>query len=128
MLGLKKRYNFNLPNRIIPEVIKFTKIIILFAAAFILWPLTADAQFYNGHQMKFGKNRVQYNTFYWKYYRFDRYDVYSYEEGTELSLYVADYVDKEITRIEHLFDYTFERRLIFIVYNKLSEFRQSNVG
>ncbi|HYW95693.1 MAG TPA: hypothetical protein VE870_08905, partial [Bacteroidales bacterium] len=109
-------------------MIKFTNIIILFAAAFLLWPVTADAQFYNGHQMKFGKNRVQYNTFYWKYYRFDKYDVYSYEEGTELSLYVADYAEKEITRIEQLFDYTFERRLIFIIYNKLSDFRQSNIG
>ena len=88
----------------------------------------ADAQFYNGHQMKFGKNRVQYNTFYWKYYRFGRYDVYSYEEGTDLSLYIADYVDEEIERIERFFDYNFEKRLIFIVYNKLSDFRQSNIG
>ena len=48
--------------------------------------------------MTFGKNRVQYNPFYWKFYRFDRFDVYSYEEGTELSLYVADYVEKEIEK------------------------------
>ena len=103
---------------------------ILFLLTFLLWlcPEHSDAQFYNGHQMSFGKNRVQYNTFYWKFYRFDRYDVYSYEEGTELSLYTADYVENEIARIEHFFDYNFEKRLIFIVYNKLSDFRQSNIG
>lgn len=78
--------------------------------------------------MKFGKNRVQYNTLYWKYYRFERFDVYSYEEGTELSLYVADYLKDELDRIERFFDYNFEKRLIFIVYNKLSDFKQSNVG
>jgi Tol biopolymer transport system component len=96
----------------------------------VLWllPAAVGAQFYNGHQMKFGKNRVQYNTFYWKFYRFDRFDVYSYEEGTELSLYVADYVKNEIIRIERFFDYDFEKRLIFIVYNKLSDFKQSNIG
>ncbi len=85
-------------------------------------------QFYNGHQMTFGKNRVQYNTFYWKFYRFDRYDVYSYDEGRELSLYVADYLKTELPRLERFFDYNFNKRLIFIVYNKLSDFKQSNVG
>jgi len=26
--------------------------------------------------MTFGKNRVQYNDFYWEYYRFKRFDTY----------------------------------------------------
>ena len=87
-----------------------------------------SAQFYNGMQMNFGKNRVQYNDMYWKYYRFDRYDVYSYENGTDLSLYVADFVEKELDLIERFFDYEIERRLIFITYNKMSDYRQSNIG
>ncbi len=86
------------------------------------------AQFYNGMQMNFGKNRVQYNNRYWKFYRFDRFDVYSYENGTDLSLYVADFVEKELELIERFFDYEIERRLIFLTYNKLSDFRQSNIG
>jgi len=87
-----------------------------------------SAQFYNGMQMNFGKNRLQYNNRYWKYYRFDRFDVYSYENGTDLSLYVADFVEKELALIERFFDYDIERRLIFLTYNKLSDFRQSNIG
>ena len=86
------------------------------------------AQFYNGMQMNFGKNRVQYNNRYWKFYSFDRFDVYSYENGTDLSLYVADFVEKELALIERFFDYDIERRLIFLTYNKLSDFRQSNIG
>ena len=78
--------------------------------------------------MKFGKNRVQYDTYYWKFYRFERFDVYSYEDGTELSLYIASYVEKEIERIERFFDYKFNKRLIFLTYNRLSDFRQSNIG
>jgi len=87
-----------------------------------------SAQFYNGMQMNFGKNRLQYNNRYWKYYRFDRFDVYSYENGTDLSLYVADFVEKELALIERFFDYDIERRIIFLTYNKLSDFRQSNIG
>ncbi len=87
-----------------------------------------SAQFYNGMQMNFGKNRVQYNDRYWKFYRFERFDVYSYENGTDLSLYVADFVEKELALIERFFDYDIERRLIFLTYNKMSDFRQSNIG
>jgi len=87
-----------------------------------------SAQFYNGMQMNFGKNRVQYNNRYWKFYRFERFDVYSYENGTDLSLYVADFVEKELELIERFFDYEIEKRIIFLTYNKLSDFRQSNIG
>ncbi len=107
---------------------KILRHIIPVLIAFLFLSGEAKSQFYNGHQMKFGKNRLQYNSFYWKYYRFNRFDVYSYDEGTELSLYVADYVEDEIKRIERFFDYNFDRRLIFLVYNKLSDFRQSNIG
>lgn len=101
-------------------------IIVLLTGLFFFPAL--NAQFYNGHQMRFGKNRVQYNTFYWKFYRFERFDIYSYEDGTDLSLYIADYVEKEIERIERFFDYNFNKRLIFLTYNRLSDFRQSNIG
>jgi hypothetical protein len=90
--------------------------------------LESSAQFYNGMQMNFGKNRVQFNNRYWKFYRFEKFDVYSYENGTDLSLYVADFVEKELALIERFFDYEIERRLIFLVYNKMSDYRQSNIG
>ncbi len=89
---------------------------------------TTNGQFYNGMQMTFGKNRVQYSDNYWKFYRFERFDVYSYEEGADLSLYVAGFVEKELPVIERFFDYDIEQRLIFICYNKMSDFRQSNIG
>lgn len=105
----------------------FGKYLILVLLA-VFFMQKAEAQFYNGMQMTFGKNRVQYSDNYWKYYRFERFDVYSYEEGTELSLYVADFVEKELPLIERFFDYDMEQRLIFLCYDKMSEFRQSNIG
>ncbi len=87
-----------------------------------------SGQFYNGHQMTFGKNRVQYNDFYWSYLRYERFDTYFSEYGKPIAEYTAQFADKELTRIENLFDYTLDKRIIFIIYNKLSDFRQSNIG
>jgi len=85
-------------------------------------------QFHYGTQMGFGKNRVQYTDFYWYFYRYEKFDTYFNQQGKALANYTADFLSEEITRAEEFFDYTFEKRLIFIVYNKLSDFRQSNIG
>jgi hypothetical protein len=78
--------------------------------------------------MTFGKNRVQYNDFYWSYYRFARFDTYFTQNGNELALYAESVVTPELERIEGVFDYVIEKRIIFIIYNKLTDFRQGNIG
>ncbi|HOW10713.1 MAG TPA: hypothetical protein PLX08_13020 [Bacteroidales bacterium] len=90
--------------------------------------VNAEGQFYNGHQMTFGKNRVQYYDYYWSYYRFDNFDCYFNEYGRDLAQYTADYAKKKLEEIEDYFDYTLEKRLIFVIYNKNNEYRQSNIG
>ena len=95
---------------------------------FLLLFKVSDAQFYNGLQMTFGKNRIQYNTFYWQYYRFDRYDVYFYSNGRELAQKLSQIVNDEIFNIENTLGYTINRRMLLVVYNRLSHFRQSNIG
>jgi WD40 repeat protein len=54
--------------------------------------------------------------------------VYYNEDGEKLARYAAEFVKKELPRVESLFDYNLDQRIIFIVYNKLSDFRQSNIG
>ena len=78
--------------------------------------------------MSFGKNRVQFNEFVWSFYRYEKYDVYFNEYGKNLADYTSDYAEQIIPRVEAFFDYTLEKRILFIVYNKLSDFRQSNIG
>jgi hypothetical protein len=89
---------------------------------------TAGAQFYNGHQMTFGKNKVQYYDYYWSFYRFDDFDCYFNEYGRDLAQFTSNYAIKKLAEIEDYFDYTLEKRLIFIIYNKNAEYRQSNIG
>lgn len=104
------------------KILKFIYLILLFT----LEPV--EAQFYNGHQMTFGKNRVQYNGFTWSYYRFDKFDTYFNELGRPIADYTGEFAETEIKRLENIFDYQIEHRIIFIIYNKLSDFRQSNIG
>ncbi len=58
--------------------------------------LNAEGQFYNGHQMTFGKNRVQYFDYYWQYYRFDDFDCYFNEYGVDLAQFTADLCKEKV--------------------------------
>jgi len=88
----------------------------------------ANGQFYNGHQMTFGKNKVQYFDYYWSYYRFEDFDCYFNEYGRDLAQFTADYAMEKLNEIEDFFDYSLEKRLIFFIYNKNAEYKQSNIG
>jgi hypothetical protein len=90
--------------------------------------INANSQFYNGHQMTFGKNKVQYYDYYWQFFRFDDFDCYFNEYGLDLAEFTAEYATKKLAEIEDYFDYTLEKRLIFIIYNNNAEFKQSNIG
>ncbi|MBN2520648.1 MAG: hypothetical protein JXB17_09105 [Bacteroidales bacterium] len=93
-----------------------------------LFVCQANSQFYNGLEMTFGKNRLQYNDFIWSYYRFENFDAYFNQFGKNLAQYTAKYAQDKIIEIENFFDYKLDKRLIFIIYNKLTDFRQSNIG
>jgi Tol biopolymer transport system component len=108
------------------EMSKYKRLAISVVACMLFF--TANAQFYNGHQMTFGKNKVQYYDYYWSFYRFDDFDCYFNEYGRDLAQFTANYAEKKLAEIENYFDYTLEKRLIFIIYNKYAEYRQSNIG
>jgi hypothetical protein len=96
--------------------------ILLFAVQF------SPAQFYNGSQLTFGKSRVQYNDFLWTYFRFDKFDTYFYLNGKELATYAAEYADKHIKEIEVELESNLEEKIQFIIFNNLSDLKQSNIG
>ncbi|HQV01378.1 MAG TPA: hypothetical protein PLO59_09480, partial [Bacteroidia bacterium] len=87
-----------------------------------------QAQFYNGTQMSFGKNRVQYQAFEWQFFQFKKFDTFFYKGGRELAEYTGRTADAEIGEIEKLFDYQTDDRLQFIIFNKLSDLKQTNLG
>jgi len=91
-------------------------------------PCTIQAQFYNGTNVGFGKNRVQFKQFEWKYYRFPKFETYFYTGGKELAVYTAKSAQKSLLEQEELFDFDLRENIQFIIYNKQSDFKQSNIG
>jgi len=87
-----------------------------------------NAQFYNGTQTSFGKNRVQYRDFNWQYYRFNSYETYFYTGGQGLAEHTAKLAKVKIDELEKFLDFYLQERIQFIIFNKQSDFRQSNIG
>jgi hypothetical protein len=90
--------------------------------------IALQAQFYNGHQMTFGKNRVQFRSYFWQHYVFERYNVYYNQGGDYTARYVGLNADKILTEMEYRLDYQLDGKINFLIYNDILDFRQSNVG
>ncbi|MGB1074764.1 MAG: hypothetical protein ACPGYK_01140 [Flavobacteriales bacterium] len=89
----------------------------------------ARAQFHDGSNMIFGKNRVQYRDFVWSYYPLETgFEVYHYQGGQELAQRVVRMLPRVQKDIETLLDRSLDPPIQILVYNKQSEFRQSNIG
>ena len=78
--------------------------------------------------VEFGKNRVQYRKFTWKYYQTPNFNTYFYENGQTIANYVAQIAEKELAGIEQFVEYGLQRRANIIVYNHFNELQQSNIG
>lgn len=102
--------------------------VFLLTALALLFGANSYAQFYNGTKVGFGKNRVQYDYFEWKFYRYPQYETYFYTGGKELAEYTAKVARKYIPAQEELFEFNLVDKIQFIIYNKQSHFKQSNVG
>lgn len=118
--------------RIIPA--SANRFFLLFIIFFfpLLWKNTGlvYSQFYNGSYQEFGKNRVQYDDFFWSYYKFETFSIYFYIGGKNTAVYTARIAQKTLEDLEKKFDFYLneEERISFIIYNKLEHFHQSNIG
>ncbi|MBP6979349.1 MAG: hypothetical protein KBB71_13665, partial [Lentimicrobiaceae bacterium] len=86
------------------------------------------AQFYNGSQLTFGKSRVQYGEFLWTYFQYERFDTYFYLNGRELAVFVSKYVTEHLPEIESELESSLDSKIQFIIYNNLSDLKQTNIG
>ena len=79
-------------------------------------------------QEQFGKNRVQYKNFNWRYYSSDNFDVYYYDGGEDNALVAAKYLEKEFERITDVIGYAPYTKTKIFLYNSPKDLQQSNVG
>lgn len=93
----------------------------------VLFSLTVSSKAQvNGVQ--FGKNRVQYQKFNWKYYQTENFNTYFSQDGLELGKYVAQVAEAELKSVEEFVEFGMQRRSNVVVYNNFDEMQQSNIG
>ena len=76
----------------------------------------------------FGKNRLQYLNFEWKYYSSVNFDVYYYGDGGKSALQATEYLEEEFERITDIVGYSPYFKAKIFIYNSIEEMEQSNVG
>lgn len=104
---------------------KFIGRLLVSGAALLTFSQSSLAQV---NAVEFGKNRVQYQKFNWKYYQTDNFNTYFSQDGLELGKFVAQIAEKELPSIEEFVEYGLQRRANIAVYNNFDEMQQSNIG
>src|SRR5215468_10776239 len=74
----------------------------------------------------FGKNKVQYENFKWKYIQSPHFDVYYYDGGEQLAAFVAESAEQALLSIEHTLRYDLATRVSILCYNSHNDFQQTN--
>src|SRR5690349_9834467 len=92
---------------------------VFFLIFFLFTSYYSTAQFYNGYQMTFGKNRVQFEQRFWSFYKWKSFDTYFYLGGQELAVFTGRTAEADLEEIEKLLDYKLDGRIQFVIYNKL---------
>ena len=72
--------------------------------------------------------RVQHQNFFWSFFRFDGFDVYFSRNGRNLALYTASFVQNYLQEIEQRVGEPVADKMQFIIFNRLTDYRQSNIG
>lgn len=98
---------------------RFLFILILLPTAFAFSQQTREV---------FGKNRLQYLEFDWKYYSSINFDVYYYGKGGKSARKATEYLEEEFERITDIVGYSPYFKAKIFIYNSIAEMQQSNVG
>jgi Tol biopolymer transport system component len=75
----------------------------------------------------FGKNKVQYRKFDWKYIQSEHFDIYYYEDNKHLAEFVADVVETSYRSLKKDFRHDIKNRIPILVYSGHNDFEQTNV-
>lgn len=76
----------------------------------------------------FGKNRIQYKTFDWRYYSSENFDIYFYDGGKNIAKLAAEYLEDDYVRITDILGYAPYSKTKIFIYNSVIDLQQSNVG
>ncbi len=94
----------------------------------LLFSVTALAEYAMAQFFTFGKNRVQYEAFDWRYIETDHFDIYYYDsKNYHLAQFTAEVVESSLKQYMEEFNHTLSERIPVIIYDSHSDFSQTNV-
>lgn len=76
---------------------------------------------------QFGKNKVQYENYDWKFIQGNHFDIYYYGDNKELAEFTAKQSEEAYISIKNLFDWPIQKRYSIIIYDSHNAFQQNNV-
>ncbi|MBX7215562.1 MAG: biopolymer transporter Tol [Candidatus Kapabacteria bacterium] len=95
-------------------------------AALLVAVLAASA--HDASAQQFGKNKLQYRAFTWKYIQTDHFDIYYYDDaGLNLAKFTANVSEHALAEIQEHWRYRINARVAIILYNSKNDFQQTNV-
>ncbi len=97
----------------------------LWAVGLILYFLPAQGQ---QARETFGKNRIQYKDFDWKYLSSENFDVYYYDDRRKVAGEAIQYLESEFDRITDLIGWPPYLKTKVFLYNSITDLQQSNIG
>ncbi len=77
---------------------------------------------------EFGKNKVQYRNFQWKFIQTANFDIYFYDDaGVNLAYFTADVAENALVSLQNNLRFRITERISLILYNSKNDFQQTNV-
>ena len=104
---------------------KYLRTGIVLGIPLLILPILLSAQV---NTVEFGKNRVQYEKFSWKFYQSPNFNIYFNQDGLELAKYITQVAEEELDSIESDIDYSLQRRTTIVLYNHYDDYKTSNIG
>ena len=81
----------------------------------------------SAYPQMFGKNKVQYQDFDWRYLQSKHFDVYYYGDGKRLAEFTADVAESSYVSLKTDLNFEITKRIPFVVYGSHNDFEQTNV-
>lgn len=95
---------------------------------YILLTVIIGIGFSQSSQESFGKNRVQYKKFEWKFISTKHFNIHYYGGGANIAHNAARIAEEDYDRISQLVGYSPYQKITLMVYNSPGDLRQSNIG
>src|SRR3954453_22623893 len=80
------------------------------------------------NSVEYGKNRMQYKKFEWKFYQSQNFNTYFNQGGLEIAKFVTQVAEDELPSIEEAVEYSLQLRANLVVYDNYDDYKSSNIG